>query len=317
MTISIIGTGKIVKEVLEMFRQERLDIGVDAIFAHSNRETAQLLAQEYGIRQVYTDYQRMLEEVDSDFYYIANVNDQHYRYALQALQARRNVIVEKPVCLSSTELDELVGVAQKNGLYIFEAMTIRHMPNFAALKEDVGRLGKISIVEANYSQYSSRYDQYKQGVVLPAFDPNRAGGALLDLNIYNISLIASLFGRPTGKQYYANKGFNGVDTSGTMVLQYADFVAVCTAAKDAHGDSHVTIEGERGYIRINGAANEFTEYELHLKGEDTVVVNRQNGETNRLAYEFRNFIDIYSAKDSQRMTALLRQTQDAIGGYTF
>ena len=132
MTISIIGTGKIVKEVLEMFRQERLDIGVDAIFAHSNRETAQLLAQEYGIRQVYTDYQRMLEEVDSDFYYIANVNDQHYRYALQALQARRNVIVEKPVCLSSTELDELVGVAQKNGLYIFEAMTIRHMPNFAA-----------------------------------------------------------------------------------------------------------------------------------------------------------------------------------------
>ena len=64
MTISIIGTGKIVKEVLEMFRQERLDIGVDAIFAHSNRETAQLLAQEYGIRQEYTDYQHMLEEVE-------------------------------------------------------------------------------------------------------------------------------------------------------------------------------------------------------------------------------------------------------------
>ena len=169
-------------------------------------------------------------------------------------------------------------------------------------------------MEANFSQYSSRYDQYKEGVVLPAFDPAHAGGALLDLNIYNISLATSLFGQPDGAYYYPNTGFNGVDTSGTMVMQYADFVAVCSAAKDAHGDSHFTIEGEKGYIRIIGAVGEFREYELHVHGEATVVVNQQAG-AHRLSHEFLRFVEIYAQRDTRRMNELLEQARTAISVY--
>ena len=312
MSISIIGTGKIVGEVLEMLRQERLEVRVDALFAHCNLERAYQLSDEYGIAKVYTDYAKLLKETTSDFIYIANVNDQHYPYAVQALQANRNLIIEKPICLTAPELDRLIQMAKERGLFLFEAMTFRHMPNFEALREDVARIGQIRLVEANFSQYSSRYDQYKKGVVLPAFDPAHAGGALLDLNIYNISLVTALFGRPDRSCYYPNKGFNGVDTSGTMMMQYADFVAVCSAAKDAYGDSHFMIEGEKGFIRINGAVGVFKEYELHVHGEAPVVVNRQAQGTHRLSYEFVNFIDIYSRRDTRRMDELLEQAQKAL-----
>ena len=315
MSISIIGTGKIVGEVLAMLRQEQLAVRVDAILAHRNLERAQRLAGEYGIAKVYTDYPTLLAETASDFIYIANVNDQHYPYALQALQRGRNVIIEKPICLKASELDELIAVARTKGLYLFEAMTFRHMPNYEALRDDVAKIGRIRLVEANFSQYSSRYDQYREGIVLPVFDPAHAGGALLDLGIYNISLVTALFGQPDSACYYPNRGFNGIDTSGTMVMRYAGFVAVCSAAKDAYGDSHFTIEGEKGYIRIRGAVGEFRVYELHVQGEATVVVNRQAG-AHRLSHEFLRFIEIYAQRDSRRMNELLEQAQTAISVYS-
>lgn len=315
-TISVIGTGKIAGEVLEMLRQERLSLKVSSIYAYSNMERACQLADTYNIDKVYTDYEKLLNEDMADFIYIANVNDQHFPFAMKALQAGRNVIIEKPICLMVDELDTLIAIARDAHLYIFEAMTIRFMPNFIRLKEDVKRLGKISIVEANYSQYSSRYDQYKQGIVLPAFDPEHAGGALLDLNIYNITVVVSLFGPPERKQYYPNLGFNGVDTSGIMLLQYPDFMAACTAAKDADGDSHITIEGENGYIRVNGVPSMCQEYELHLRGEQLVVVKEQSP-ANRLSYEFRRFVEIFEQQNYSAMTSLLAQTRAVIDSYTF
>ena len=314
-TISIIGTGKIVGEVLDMLHQERLPLKVSSLYAHRNMERARQLAATYDIEKIYTDYDELLVDDRSDIVYIANVNDQHFPFARKALQAGRNVIIEKPICLKAEELDTLTALARDRHLYIFEAMTIRFMPNFVRLKEDVKRLGRISIVEANYSQYSSRYDQYKQGIVLPAFDPEHAGGALLDLNIYNITVVVSLFGPPERRQYHPNRGYNGVDTSGIMLLHYPDFTAACTAAKDADGDSHITIEGERGYIRVNGVPSMCQEYELHLRGEQPVVV-REESPAGRLSYEFRRFIDIIEHHDYEAMTSLLAQTRATIESYT-
>ena len=53
----------------------------------------------------------------------------------------------------------------------------------------------------NYSQYSSRYDAFKQGTILPAFDYHKSGGALMDINVYNVNAIISLFGQPVSIGY--------------------------------------------------------------------------------------------------------------------
>ena len=79
--------------------------------------------------------------------------------------------------LGNQEDMEVIGMA-KDGL---EAVDL--------IKEKLPELGKIKIVTANYSQYSSRYNAFKEGIIQPAFDYTKSGGALMDLNIYNIHLI--------------------------------------------------------------------------------------------------------------------------------
>ena len=127
---------------------------------------------------------------------------------------------------------------------------------------------------ANYSQYSSRYDHYLKGEVDHSFDPEYLGGALRDINVYNIHYAVELFGAPVRTQYYPNTGFNGIDTSGTMVLEYDGFSAVCTGAKDSDGPCFVQIQGEKGYMRIEGKPNVAPNLTV-------VITDEENTETHR------------------------------------
>lgn len=73
-----------------------------------------------------------------------------------------------------------------------EAITNQYLANFTAIKEALSDIGDVKIVNINYSQYSSRYDAFKRGEIAPAFNPEMGGGALRDLNVYNIHLLVGL-----------------------------------------------------------------------------------------------------------------------------
>ena len=120
----------------------------------------------------------------------------------------------------------------------------------------------VKLVQCNYSQYSSRYPDYLKGVVLPAFDPAFSGGSLFDINIYNVHFVCGLFGKPASVEYFANKGFNGIDTSGVLVMNYPEFIAVCVGAKDSQSPSHATVQGINGYIKLTSAPNTSRSVEL-------------------------------------------------------
>lgn len=94
MIISVIGTGKIAHEVIKALHDETPEIKISSIFAHSNGAKAEEMAGQYGIPDVYADYNELLKQDNSDFIYIALVNTAHYEYAKKALLAGRNVIVE-------------------------------------------------------------------------------------------------------------------------------------------------------------------------------------------------------------------------------
>ncbi|ADY84367.1 hypothetical protein [Lactobacillus delbrueckii] len=97
------------------------------------------------------------------------------------------------------------------------------------MASDLQLLGPVHVVSLNYTQYSSRYDRFLAGDISPAFNPRLGGGALLDLNVYNIHLAVSLFGAPLDVHYFPNLQ-KGVDTSGVLVLAYDDKQASLTAA---------------------------------------------------------------------------------------
>lgn len=119
-----------------MLRNEAKGIEITSIFSHSNKQKALTLAKENDIDHIYTDYAQLLKEDDADFVYIALVNNAHYTYVRQALEAQRNVIVEKPFTSTLEEAKLLAQMARERGLYLFEAVTPPSHPQLPTRKAE-------------------------------------------------------------------------------------------------------------------------------------------------------------------------------------
>ena len=142
---------------------------------------------------------------------------------------------------------ELKELSQQKELVLVEAITNQYAKTYLALKEYLDQLWVIKIVACNYSQFSSRYAKFKEGDIHPVFNPAMAGGALMDINLYNIHFTVGLFGLPDEVHYRPNVE-NGVDTSGILLMDYPGFICVCIGAKDSTGSNHVNIQGNAGFI---------------------------------------------------------------------
>ena len=250
MKISIAGTGKIAEEVLRMLHKDFSGkIEVTGIYAREKSiEHAIDLCQAYAPTGfVFTDYARMLQEAEADFVYIANANHVHHEYAMQAMLAGKNVIVEKPIAVNRVQTEELIDTAIQRCTYCLPAFSLLYMPLFRQIQEVLPQIGQVRMVHCNFAQRSSRYDRYLKGELTPVFDPSMAGGTLADLNVYNLCFAIALFGPPRTIRYDCNRGYNGIDTSGTLLCHYPEFLAVLNASKDSDGLSYGCIQGEDGY----------------------------------------------------------------------
>ena len=221
MRTGVAGNGTIVRRFLKDAAQVE-DVRTTAICVRErSREKGEELAREYGMK-VYTDYEAFLREGDMDTVYVGLINTQHYSYAKQALLAGKHVICEKP-------LTETAAQARELAVFLWEAFKLPYGSILPAVKEHVKELGPVRVVQCSYCRTGKAYEEYLAGSVRPVLDPACAGGSLYDVNVYNLHFVMSLFGVPEKVCYTANRGRNGVDTSGTAVLQYDGFLAVCTA----------------------------------------------------------------------------------------
>ncbi|MCJ0605417.1 Gfo/Idh/MocA family protein [Enterococcus cecorum] len=294
MKLAVLGTGKIVQEFLPMIQQVT-DVELVALLSTPRSlDKAKEMQAQYQVQEVYTDYETLLGNATIDTVYVALPNHLHYQYTKAALLQGKNVICEKPFTLNSQQLQELIQIATEKRLILLEAITNQYLNNFLQIKKDLAQLGKIKIVECNYSQYSSRYDAFKEGKILPAFDPQKGGGALMDINIYNIHFIVGLFGKPEKVQYLANIE-RDIDTSGILVLDYGAFKAVCIGAKDSTAQIRSVIQGTDGSIEVLGATNEMPRYERRSKTEIEAV--NVNLDKHRMYQEFEKFTEVIDQKD--------------------
>ena len=318
--IAIAGSGMIVPTALECIREAGgYDIVAISVRPHS-LEKGLSLAEEWNIgpegefspSAVYTDYGRMLSESGGDFVYIAIVNSGHFTYAKKALMAGKNVILEKPFCTKKEDADELAALAKEKGLYIFEAISSLHNPNFSLLQESLPRIGDVSMVQCNFSQYSSRYDAYLEGRVSPSFNPQMGGGSFMDLGIYSVDIVTALFGAPSSAEFFPRTGFNGVDTSSVAVLKYPGMTAVVCSAKDSGSPSGIIFQGNKGWIKVEGTPNEMAGMTICVRGEGESVSFDTRKNKGRLTDEFISFRDIFLKKDYGSMLSFLGHTLDGM-----
>lgn len=304
LNIATIGSGKIVEEMLQAIESLQ-DVQCVAAFSRT-KDKAQRLADRYDIAKIYTNLEEMLSDSEIDTIYIASPNSLHAEQARLSMEYGKNVICEKPFTSSHEEAKALFSLAKEKEVFLFEAIPTLHLPNYQLIKEHLDSLGPIKLVQCNYSQYSSRYDQLKNGEVTNIFDPKFAGGALADINIYNLHFVLNLFGKPEKVNYSANQHSNGIDTSGIAVLSYPTFQASCVGAKDTTGVNFVMIQGEEGYLYVSQGANGVQKVTLKKKDEEIVISVQQDDP--RLTYEFRRFQEIITNEDYVSRDQLLEHS---------
>ncbi|MGI6510784.1 MAG: Gfo/Idh/MocA family protein [Erysipelotrichaceae bacterium] len=310
MKVGIVGSGLIVDTLFE-FIKDLKQIEIMAITATARSiDKLNKLAKEHNIEYVYTDYQQFLENDQYDTVYLGVPNHLHYRMAKQALSAGKNVIVEKPFTSNYNQAKMLEKIAKERKLIILEAISNQHNPNYHKIKELLPTIGDVKIVVLNYTQYSSRYDAFKEGVILPAFDYRKSGGALMDLNVYNVHYLVGLFGKPDEVKYYPNIEYN-IDTSGILMLSYDSFKAVLIAAKDCGSPLLNCIEGNKGCIYTSSPLFTLTHFHYQLNKEEPVYYDLCDN-AHRMQHEFITFAEIIDNKDYDKAYKLLKHSIDVM-----
>lgn len=308
MKLGILGSGKIVKEVLPILKEIE-DIEVVGIAAR-NEEKLQNLCEEFAIEKYYLSIEALLADEQIDTVYVALPNNLHFDAMDKAIDAGKDIICEKPFTTNSYETEKIIEKAKEHEVMIVEAISHRFIPNAIEAKKIVDDLGDIKIVSLNYSQYSSRYDKFKEGIIEPVFSLESAGGALIDLNLYNVAFAVDTFGLPKDVKYFANIEKN-IDTSGIVILDYIDFKISCIGSKDSASPMINTIQGTKGTIEIPDALNSFEEFNLEVVGDDGQYSFQFNQEgKSRLYYEFVCIEEILRTRDTKKEKELLEKTRN-------
>ena len=145
----------------------------------------------------------------------------------------------------------MVKASKQYGVTLMEAMKSTLSPNFLSAKQNLHRIGTPRRYFASFCQYSSRYDKFKEGIVLNAFRPELSNGAMMDIGVYTLYPLIALFGPPQSINAQGVVLSSGVDGQGAVNMQYDGFNATVLYSKIANSQLPAEIEGEEGNIIID------------------------------------------------------------------
>lgn len=279
---AVLGTGVIANEMAQALQKMGKNL-----YAVANRthEKAIAFANKYDVQKVYDEIDDMFEDEDVDIIYITSPHNTHYAFMEKALQHGKHLLVEKSITLNSRELDRMIALANQKQLIMAEAMTIWHMPIYKKLWEIVksNQLGKVQMITVNFGSFKE-YDMNNR-----FFNMNLAGGAMLDIGVYALSIVRSFMDEtPTDIVSQWKASPTGSDEQATILLKNKqDQMATVALSMHSKQPKRAMISCEKGYIEI-------MEYP---RADKAVLVDAETGEktevecgdtSNALYYEMQD-----------------------------
>ncbi|WP_062353918.1 Gfo/Idh/MocA family protein [Bacillus kwashiorkori] len=284
----IIGTNWITDSFIQAASKLE-DFHLTAVYSRTAKR-ADEFASKHGVILTFTNLEEMAKSDAIDAVYIASPNSLHAEQSILFLSNRKHVLCEKPLASNFHEAEKMIATAQKNNVLLMEAMKSTFIPSFQSIKENLPRIGRVRKFIANYCQYSSRYDKYKQGIILNAFKPEFSNGALMDLGVYCIYPVVVLFGKPNSLQANVYMLQSGVDGAGSILFSYADMDATIIYSKITNSVLPSEIQGENGSIVID-KISEPSKVEIHYN-DGTIENISQKQFTETMYYEAKAFIQL-------------------------
>jgi dihydrodiol dehydrogenase / D-xylose 1-dehydrogenase (NADP) len=129
----IISTGRITHQIVQDFKH--VPNGEVVAVASRSQDSADAFAAQYEIPRAYSSYQQLLEDPDVDAVYIATPHTLHYQNSIDAIQARKHVLCEKPFTVGVRESRNLFHMAEQSSVFVMEAMWTYFLPAIQKAQE--------------------------------------------------------------------------------------------------------------------------------------------------------------------------------------
>lgn len=247
---------------------------------------AKEFAVRYGAPSAVDSYEAIASDPLVDAVYIATPHPMHCDPAILCLEHHKPVLVEKPMSVNAAFERRMVEASRRNRTFLMEAMWSRFLPATRHVRSLLasGRIGEPRLLTADFS-YSDDPAASKRN-----FQPELAGGGLLDVGIYVMALASMVFGpRPVASSSFARIGETGVDEHAAMQLHYAGGgIASLTCGVRALGSGEARLAGTEGRIELKP----------FWRAESVKLVTRTGEETtefpfdgNGFEYEIREVMD--------------------------
>lgn len=264
---AVLGTGVIANEMAAALQK----MG-KRLYAVANRTPSKAAAfgEKYQVEKIYDRMEDIFTDSMVDVIYITTPHNTHYGFIKKALENGKHVFAEKSITLNSRELDEMIALATEKKLILAEAMTIWHMPLYKDLWKLVrsGQIGKVQMITMNFGSFKE-YDMSNR-----FFNMDLAGGALLDIGVYALSIVRSFMDeKPNEILSQMKPSPTGSDEQATILLKNPSG-QMATVALSMHSKQpkRAVISCEKAYIEI-------MEYP---RGEKATIVDANTGERKEL-----------------------------------
>lgn len=303
ISYSTIGTSWITESFIEAVNLTGKAV-LSSVYSRTE-DGAKSFATKNGADRWYIELDEMLKE-NTDFVYIASPNTLHFEHIIKVIKAKKHVFCEKPMALTEEQLQIISGLAEEENVFVFEGYRHLYSPNYEIFKNTVEKIGTVRSCVLHFNQYSSRYDALKEGKKPNVFSKEFAGGALTDLGVYPLSMAIDMFGEPSNLDYYPVMLENGVDGSGTLVLDYRSFVVTILCSKITQAIMPSEIQGEEGTITMDHIApiRKISYYDRKNKQMNELAVEQEEQD---MVYEAEAFIQMISeSNDTTYKQALER-----------
>lgn len=227
-------------------RQELIAVG------SRSKERAQAFADEFEIPHVHDSYEALVADEGIDAVYVASPHSHHAEQALLAISAGKHVLVEKAFTPTADEARRVIDAARAADVTLMEAMWARFHPHYDIIRQllDDGTFGEVEMLQADHGQWFAEDAQHR------LYNPDLAGGAMLDLGIYPVSFASFVLGTPGRVQVSGTRAFTGVDRQVSLVMDgydaHPNAHALVNTTLAARTPTAATICGSAGTLSVPG-----------------------------------------------------------------
>ena len=214
--------------------------------ASNDKEKATNFSKEYNIPKALS-HDELYNSDEIDAVYIATTHNFHFDQTLKCMQHGKAVLCEKPITVNDSQFKKLMAVSKEKNVFLMEAMWTYFLPAAQKAKQwlDEGRIGKLKVIQADFAF------PMEINIEGRMYNPNLAGGALLDLGVYPIAMAYYFTNTVPGKITASGAMTKtGVDERLGMIFQYKNFTADLFTSMVNRMSNTFKLFGEDGYIEI-------------------------------------------------------------------